>query len=461
MNNEALFDKFLNDTLSTNEERTLYDLLKDDSTCQQLVEYSLEIFTNVKTAQDLLNGNTSKEKSELVKRYQESIPFKKYLSIASSIAALILIGLWVSRPVKIENAEISKVGEKANIVHGGRLRLGDNIKSTKLTHFELMDGSKIKLFGEVTIQSEKLILLKSGYLSINAVAQTNGSLVVKTDNAEAEVLGTSFTMSKINDETALEVSEGKVQFRHEGSSKSFSSGFAALTYKGKIISSKKGLNHVNHKIYSLMLSTDPAIKLFTPMENTDPLKVIGFPSGSCKLVRGSFVKGKSKFTRALKNGILEVKGSENFDMSMPCSIGLWVNISDFENYPPILTKGDDAWRVQMNVNGKRFFIGFGDNKQFINSKKFLELNKWYFLTFVATKEKVQVFVNGELENEKKIGSYNFINDSPIMIGGNKTAPDRNFTGRIGSTFILQRALLEQEVKALYFRHTNEGFRDRL
>lgn len=449
MSNEELFDKYLSDTLSANEEQELYDLLKNEEMGQQLVEYSLEIFTNVKTADDLLKGNTSKERSELVKEYQEPIPLLKYAIMVFSAAAVMAVAFWVSRPVSIKNAEISKVGEKANIVHGGKFRLGDSIKTTKPTHFEFMDGSKIKLYGEVLVQNEKQIYLKSGYININAVPQKNGRLIVKTKEAQAAVLGTSFTLSKFEEETALEVSEGKVEFTHNGQSQVFGSGFAAITNNGKIISSAKGLQHVNHLIYSSMLTSDSTLKLYTPLENTDPLKAIGFPPTSCKLVSGSFIKGRKPFTRALKNGTLEIEGSENFNLQMPCSIGVWVNISEFENYPPILTKGDNAWRVQMNVNGKRFHIGFGDNKQFINSKKFIEQNKWYFLTFVALDDAVKVYVNGELENEKAIDSYNFKNDSTIMLGGNKTVPDRNFTGLIGNSFILQRALSEDEVMGLY------------
>ncbi|MCM8528070.1 MAG: FecR domain-containing protein [Lentisphaeraceae bacterium] len=452
MNNEDLFDKYLSDTLTATEEQELYDLLKDDEISQQLVEYSLEIFTNVKTANDLLKGNTSKERSELVKKHQEPIPFIKYIIMASSAAALLLLGLWISRPVSIEDAEISKIGEKANIVHGGKFRPGDSIKTNKPTHFEFMDGSKIKLFGEVTVHSDKLIYLKSGTININAVPQENGPLVVKTDNASAEVVGTSFTVRRLEKETALEVSEGKVKFSHEGVSEEFSSGIAVVTHKGQLVSSRKGLKHVNLKIYSQTLVSDPALKLYTPMENTDPLKVHGLYTAPSKLVSGTLVKGKNEFTRALKNGILEIEGSENFELSMPCSFGVWVNINEFENYPPILTKGDNAWRVQMNVNGKRFHIGFGDNKQFINSKKFVEADKWYFLTFVATKDKVKIYVNGELENEKEIDSHNFKNDSTIMIGGNKTVPQRNFSGLIGSTFILQRELSESEISDLFERY---------
>ncbi|MCM8543173.1 MAG: FecR domain-containing protein [Lentisphaeraceae bacterium] len=452
MNNEDLFDKYLSNTMTAGEEQELYDLLKDDEISQQLVEYSLEIFTNVKTANDLLKGNTSKQRNDILKQHQQAFPIKKYLTVALSVAAMLVSGLWLSRPVLIADAEISKIGEKANIVHGGKFRPGDKIKTTKPTHFEFMDGSKIKLFGEVVVQNEKQIYLKSGYITINAVHQIGGALYVITDNAKAEVLGTSFTLRNNDNETALEVSEGKVLFSHKEHSETFSAGFAAVTFNGKIVSSQKGLKHVNHLIYSSILTSDSTLKLFTPMENTDPLKAIGFPPSSCKLVSGSFVKGKNQFTRALKNGILEIQGSENFDMAVPCSIGVWVKIRDFENYPPILTKGDDSWRVQMNVNGKRFHIGFGDNKQFINSKKFVELDKWYFMTFVASKDSVKVYVNGELENEKAFDSYSFKNDSTIMIGGNKTVPERNFAGLIGNAFILRRELSPSEVNSLYNRY---------
>ena len=449
MSNEELFDKYLSDTLTASEEEALYDLLKNEEHGQQFVEYSLEMFTNTKTADDLLKGNTSKERKELIRQHQEAIPFIKYLSVAASVAAIVVLSIWLTRPAPVDNTEISRVGEKANVIHGGTFQLGDSIKTDKPTHFEFMDGSKIKLSGEVVVQNEKLIFLKSGTININAVPQGSEKLTVQTDNAKASVLGTSFTLHKDAEATSLEVSEGKVLFEHNGTEQSFSGGEAAITFKGKIVSSGKGLDHAQHLVYKQILTSDSSLKMFTPMENTDPLKSFGFPPTSGQLLMGKFVNGRTPFTRALKNGILEIKGSENFDLKMPCTFGAWINLASFENYPPILTKGDNAWRLQMNVNGKRVHFGFGDNKQFINSKKFNELDKWYFLTVVCSRESVKIYINAELENEKSISSYNFLNDSTIMIGGNKTVPDRNFSGRIGNVFILQRELSESEVKSLY------------
>ena len=449
MTNEELFDKYLSDTLTANEEEKLYDLLKDDEHGQHLVEYSLEMFTNTKTASDLLKGNTSKERKELVKQHQETIPITKYLALASAVAAVILLSFWLSRPVPKESTEISRIGEKANVIHGGTFQLGDTIKTEKPTHFEFMDGSKIKLNGEVVVESEKLIFLKSGTIHINAVPQENEKLTVKTENAMASVLGTSFTLRRLHSETALTVSEGKVHFKYEGGEKTATGGESLITYRDRVITSKKGLEHAKFQVYKQMLSEDASLRLFVPLENHDPLHAFQFPKESCKLVLGNLTKGRKPFTRSLNNGALEVKGTENFDLKMPCTIGAWVNISSFENYPPIITKGDDAWRLQMNVNGKRVHFGFGDNKQFINGKKFLEAGKWYFIIVTGDGNKVRVYVNGRLENEKAIESYSFENDSTIMIGGNKTVPERNFSGLIGSSFILQRALSESQVNSLY------------
>ena len=445
---EELFDKYLSDTLTANEEEQLHDLLQDETYGQALVEYALEMYTNTRTANDLLNGNTSKERKELIKQHQEPIPLARYLMMATGVAAAVIFSLWVLKPVKKDKAEVSRIGEKANIIHGGKFRVGDSIKTSKLTHFEFMDGSKIKLSGEVSVISEKKIHLKSGKISVNAVKQQGEELVILTDDASVSVLGTSFTVTKEAPSTSVEVSEGKVRFTHKDDSIELPGGFGAETFKGKIVSSAKGLNHVKHLIYKSLLLSDPTLKMFSPMENTHPLQVLGLNTES-KPVSGKLVNGRNSFTRALQSGAMEIPGTESFNLDMPCTIGAWVTIGEFENYPPILTKGDNAWRVQMNVNGKRFHVGFGANKQFINSKKFIEAGKWYFVTFVGEVGHVKVYVNGALENEKEIDSYNFKNDSTIMIGGNKTVPHRNFNGLIGDTFILQRALSSSEVKKVY------------
>ena len=450
MTNEELFDKYLSDTLTVSEEQELYDLLQNKEQGRQLVEYSLEMFTNIKTADDILKGNTSKERTELIQKYKEAIPFSKYLIIATLIAAVITISIWLSHPTPVNSIEVSRVGEKANVIHGGSFQIGDNIKTEKPTHFEFMDGSKIKLTGEVLIKNEKLIYLKSGSITVNAVPQGIEKLKVQTDKAIASVLGTSFTLQKIASVTSLEVSAGKVFFEYAGVEENISTGFGAICHQGKIISSSKGLKHAKYLVYKSMLRSDSSLKMYTPMENADPLKSIGFPPGSGQLVSGKFVNGRNPFTRALKDGVLEIKGSEKFDLTMPCTFGVWINIANFENYPPILTKGDNAWRVQMNVNGKRVNFGFGDGKQFLNSKKFNALNKWYFLTIVCTEDRAKIYINAELENEKEIDSYNFTNDSTIMIGGNKNLPEQNFNGKIADVFILQRALSSEEVKSLYF-----------
>lgn len=447
MSNEELFDKYLSNTLTAGEEQSFYDLLQKDEFGQQFVEYSLEVFCNTKTAADLLKGNTSKERKELIQKNKKPLPFVKYLTAAVSALAIVLISLWLAQPVPEVKTEVSRVGERANVIHGGTFQSGDTIKTDKPTHFEFMDGSGIKLDGEISVENEKTIFLKSGSISINAVPQGDHKLKILTENASVTVFDTSFTLHKKTSGVALEVSEGKVLFEHNGVRESILAGFGAITFKGKIISSAKGLRHVNFLLYKSILTSDSSLIMYTPMENTDPLKAFGFASAS--LVSGKFVKGRTPFIRALQDGILEIKGSENFNLKTPCTIGAWINISSFENYSPILTKGDNAWRLQMNINGKRVYFGFGDNDQFINSKKFNELNKWYFLTIVCTEENIKIYINAELENEKALNSYNFTNDSTIMIGGNKAVPDQKFTGKIGDVFILQRALSFKEVQSLY------------
>jgi len=384
-----------------------------------------------------------------IKDNKESAPLLKYLSITAFFIAVIILGFWLTRPLTKTKIEISRVGEKANVIHGGKLRIGDSIQTEKVTHFEFIDGSKIKLLGELEVKSAKVIYLKSGEISVNAVPQGDEKLTLITDHAKSAVFGSSFTVKKLIGETILDVSEGKVEFDTGDKKEIVSGGLTAITYKGDIISSTKGVGHVKFLVYKRELTSDSSLKFFAPFENQDPLKIIAYPGKSLSFISGKFVNGRKPFVRALENGTLEIKGSESFNLNMPCTVGAWVKVSEFKNYPSILTKGNNAWRIQMNINGKRIHCGFGNKDQFINGKKFVELNQWIFITFVGTGNKVKVYVNGELENEQVIDAYNLNNDSAIMIGGNKIVPEQSFSGQIGNTFILEREMSHSEVKSIY------------
>ena len=74
-----------------------------------------------------------------IKDNKESAPLLKYLSIIAFFIAVIILGFWLTRPLTKTKIEISRVGEKANVIHGGKLRIGDSIQTEKVTHFEFIE----------------------------------------------------------------------------------------------------------------------------------------------------------------------------------------------------------------------------------------------------------------------------------------------------------------------------------
>ncbi|MCM8529628.1 MAG: FecR domain-containing protein [Lentisphaeraceae bacterium] len=439
---EDLFDKYLNNSLSESEEKQLHDLLQDDQAGAEFVDYCLEMHASAQVASDLLEGKTSQSRLDT-----KTISFHKHLPKVLALAAALILVLWVSRPKPVEPTLTKNRSLESN---SNLLTSGMKITTEKYAPYKLDDGSKIEILGNAKVRSNKEIFLKSGIVIVTAQKQINGQLKVVTEDATATVVGTQFTVRKLNYGTSLEVSEGTVAFTHKDKQETLTEGEAAIASSGKIIKSKKGLNYLRYKLYTDSIRQDKSLKFFMNMEKEKLLEVQGFTKGRAELTDGHFVDGRTPFTKALK-GVIRINNSVDFNLSLPATYGAWISMSEASPMGAILTKGDTSFRLQLCNEGQRLHAGFGRSMNAIDGDSYMPLKKWHFVTFSSDGDKARLYINGQLESERKIFASRFKNEFPIMIGTNAQVPERIFTGLISEPFIIQRALSATEIRQLYLK----------
>ncbi|HEV3026052.1 MAG TPA: FecR family protein, partial [Planctomycetota bacterium] len=167
-------------------------------------------------------------------------PWKLWAGLA---AAAILCGLlgYVFSPSTLETrpvtARVDAVAGEVTLTGGRRVRVGDEIgagltlettgpaSSATLTY---ADRTRIDLGGDASVRFQadvrgplgKSLWMNRGFLHADVAKQVPGlPFLIRSNFAEARVLGTKFDLWTDPESTRLEVAEGKVRFIRDGDSK--------------------------------------------------------------------------------------------------------------------------------------------------------------------------------------------------------------------------------------------------
>ncbi|MCM8530089.1 MAG: FecR domain-containing protein [Lentisphaeraceae bacterium] len=426
----SLIEKYLSNNLNTVDEQSFLTVLAEEENGKRLVEY-------------LLNYSD-------IRPVSKNVSVKIAASILGATAFVTLLIFWASMADKYsEDVSISKLDPGISQIHGGRFKVGDKVRVDSWTNFEFIDGSRIKLDGELEVISKDLIFLKSGKVRMEVAPHDGKQLTLKTSDAEVQVTGTAFELEKSPHRTAVAVSDGEVRFLYDGKVKRVPKGLAAITTNGKILTSSLGINHLKYRIYNQALQNHESMRFYMPFDRQSPLSIFGEGMSTAELKRGRLVKGRTPFTQAIRNGVVDLKGSSIFELSTPFSCMAWIKLKDYIAYAPILTKGVRSWRFQLDVEGDKLHMGYGGSSSYINGVQSLSKNEWVHVAFVGDLSSVKLYVNGKLESRKKNPSYNLNESANIQIGGNADANFRKFKGLISEVALFERSLSDQEIESLY------------
>ncbi len=160
-------------------------------------------------------------------------------------------------------------------------------------------------------------------------------------------------------------------------------------------------------------------------------------------------------------GYVDLGASGSLDaLNGSLTVGAWFNLRGYKWVNSFVEKGNqgtnlDIWLYHYNTSGisyLAFEVGNGSARDSVRYNSYLpDLNKWYFFvgTYNTTDNKLSIYLNGDLLNEK-ISTIDFINTSTYhtFIGSYKNVA-YFLNGSIDDVFILNRTLTPSEISNLY------------
>ncbi|GEM_PF-2031289 len=241
---EKLLSHYLDDEASQEELRKLAELIKSENECRKRYQEELRIHVLLREI-SLEKISSEKEKSrDRRKNVKANLRFVRqtshgtlWWSIAASFAVF-AVGLWFfmkDRQLPVQSIAILSEKQSAVTVERGQeifnaengffLAAGDAVRTSSGSSaiIKFTDSTVIELNASTSIvlnpssieeNAEKQVDIINGSISAEIAKQPEGrSMVFKTHNAKAVVLGTKLEISVESEKTVLKVREGLVYFR--------------------------------------------------------------------------------------------------------------------------------------------------------------------------------------------------------------------------------------------------------
>ena len=154
------------------------------------------------------------------------------------------------------------------------------------------------------------------------------------------------------------------------------------------------------------------------------------------------------------NDYVDCGNNESLDLSVTdaFSIGAWVNAYSFPDLQTRIVCGKENQVILDQMNGFWRIYFYGDNDTHNLTGSYAQTNVWVHLvgTYDAEEGILKLYLNGEQDatedcNNDTIDAAKFSN---VHIGA-KTVGFRPWHGMIAEVWIYNRALSEEEIKAIY------------
>ena len=168
------------------------------------------------------------------------------------------------------------------------------------------------------------------------------------------------------------------------------------------------------------------------------------------------------FTTTLfaQNNCLELDGSEDyvalgsegsFDFETTLTIELWMYANTFATWTGIITKGDNAWRLQGKSNGYlNFCTGFNEEVETDYDVR----GGWIHVACVAVGSSLKIYLNGKLNATAGYDGGIDLNNYSVLIGENAQATGRYFDGLIDEVRIWSDDRSVTEIRQNMYRELN-------
>lgn len=447
MNKFDLYDKFLRGELDDSETDQLMEILEDEEFGKEFVEYSLETKLFVECGRKV----RSKDTAGKIEKFKNKKQRKSFLPLLA-IAAALVIGFFSLFYFNQKNKIKLVSGSNVKVIRNGSeigsenvFKEGDILRTSEVSEITFEDGTLLKTEKNTEIKIQELVLnkiisIKEGRVSVRAVHQEFGFIKIITNDAVTEVVGTEFTVDKTLKGTVVSVEKGKVKFSNDKGVMNLTKGMVAFA------DSKNGIISLNEPVKSKWELWKELLK-----KDEELLFYVGFEQGkySGSLLQGQVISD-SEGNYFLNNGRILYENTEGLKVGKKITMFAWLRCLGGGGHCPVLTKGDQSWRMQINIDKPH--IGYGGNKKtnYHDAHVTLEHKQWYLLHQVITEKYTKMYLNGQLISETPIRDPE-LNDNTkaIMVGGNSEKESFFFPGDIGEAGLINREMTPAEISEMF------------
>ncbi|MBN1340880.1 MAG: VCBS repeat-containing protein [Bacteroidales bacterium] len=142
------------------------------------------------------------------------------------------------------------------------------------------------------------------------------------------------------------------------------------------------------------------------------------------------------------NDYVTIENEEAFDFTNAMTLEAWIRVGSLtKTWQAIITKGDNAWRLQRYNNTN--FLDFGtDGLTNEDLQGTINVNdgKWHHVAVVYDGSAKYLYVDGRLDNMAVATGSIAVNDYPVCFGENPETTGRHFDGNIDEVRIWNTAL---------------------
>jgi hypothetical protein len=151
------------------------------------------------------------------------------------------------------------------------------------------------------------------------------------------------------------------------------------------------------------------------------------------------------------NDYVSIGNEADYDLTGTLTIATWIKVSSFtKTWQAILTKGDSAWRLSRNSNSNTIhFACTGLSQLQVNGSRNVNDGQWHHIAGVYDGNSLDLYVDGTLDATAASTGNVSTNNYNVEIGRNAQAGGREFHGAIYDSRVYNRALLPEEIAALY------------
>lgn len=152
-----------------------------------------------------------------------------------------------------------------------------------------------------------------------------------------------------------------------------------------------------------------------------------------------------------------IHNNSSLNFTQAITVAFWMRVDEFfdrEQYPLSHGNWENRWKVSITNDGIRWTVKTNVGVKDVDSNTKLSLSKFYFITCVYDKSKMEIYFDGQLN-----GSANHTGDilpTSIDFTIAKARPDEsnyNFKGILDDILLFNKALTSEEISDLYDKMT--------